>query len=414
MKYVELQEQVIKMLEKDSTIGRRTVMKELGVTEGVARKVVAECKQLMNNNELDEDEDLSDQLIDRQAFIEKQNQRYRDTQRIERKIRNRIRVENAVEDYTKELIKIFEDRKVNYSIPQHTKVDESVCGILQISDTHLNEIIDINGNKYDFNIAAKRLQKFVSIAKKQFKNQGIEKVVVALTGDLLNSDRRLDELLNMCTNRAKASALSALLIEQLIVDLAQDFHVTLTYVSGNESRVGDEFGSTEVLVSDNYDTTIFEMLRMIFKDKPIEFIDGSTTEKVIQVCGKHILLLHGHQLKGNLSKQSQQIKGKYADKNVKIDYMIFGHIHECLIADFYARSSSLCGANAYSDFALQLTSRASQNIHFVSKDSINSMKIDLQDYEGYEGYRVDEELEAYNAKSASKTAEEKYVIVNVL
>jgi hypothetical protein len=125
-------------------------------------------------------------------------------------------------------------------------------------------------------------------------------------------------------------------------------------------------------------------------------------------------MLHGQQMNSNISKQSQQIKGKYSDKNIKIDYIIFGHIHECLIADFYARSSSLCGANAYSDYSLQLTSRASQNIHFVSKDGINTMKVDLQEYDDYEGYDIDETLEAYNAKSSSKGKEEKFILVNVL
>ena len=88
--------------------------------------------------------------------------------------------------------------------------------------------------------------------------------------------------------------------------------------------------------------------------------------------------------------------------------------NSCRIADLYARSSSLCGANAYSDHTLQLSSRASQNIHFVGDNSINSMKIDLQEYSSYTGYDIDKYLEAYNAKSASKSKQEKYVVVNVL
>jgi predicted phosphodiesterase len=410
----ELEKQILEDIMKDGSIGRRTIMNKYNIGEGQARKIVKECKQILEKDEYTSVDDAYEDLLDYSSLLEKQKQRLRDQQRIERKVRNRIRVENALEDYTKELINIFKDREVNYTIPKHKIVNEEVVGVFQISDTHFNEIIDINGNKYDFKIASKRLQKYVCMAKRQFKNHGIEKVIIAMTGDLLNSDRRLDELLNMSTNRAKASALSAMLLEQVIVDLAQDFSITLTYVTGNESRVGEYFGSTEIMVSDNYDTTIFEMLRMMFKDKPIDFIDGSVGEKVIKVCDKHILMLHGQQMNSNISKQSQQIKGKYSDKNIKIDYIIFGHIHECLIADFYARSSSLCGANAYSDYSLQLTSRASQNIHFVSKDGINTMKVDLQEYDDYEGYDIDETLEAYNAKSSSKGKEEKFILVNVL
>jgi len=69
----------------------------------------------------------------------------------------------------------------------------------------------------------------------------------------------------------------------------------------------------------------------------------------------------------------------------------------------YARSSSLVGPNSYSENALLLTSRASQNIHVQFEDgNIDSIKIDLQTFEGFEGYPVQKELEEYNAKSASK------------
>ncbi len=218
----------------------------------------------------------------------------------------------------------------------------------------------------------------------------------------------------MSPNRARATALSSIILEQVVIDLAQDFDVTVAHVTGNESRAGEFMGSTDIMVSDNYDVTIFEMLRVMLRDTNVKFIDGSVGEKVVCVRNKNILLIHGHQIKGNLSKQTQQIKGKYSDQNIKIDYILFGHIHECLIADFYARSSSLCGANAYSDNTLQLTSRASQNIHFVSDTSIDSMKIDLQDCGGYVGYEIDESLEAYNAKSASKGHDSRFVVVNVL
>jgi predicted phosphodiesterase len=408
----DLEKEILQALIDNPSMGRGTVVKQYNIPESRAKEIVKKCKTIINENDFKDISEAYDILLAHSSTLEKQKQRLRDQQRIERKIRNDYRVENALSDFTSALADIFEDRKVNYSFPE-IEVTEDCVGIFQLSDAHFNELININGNIYDFNVAAKRLQKFVHIARKQFKNFGITQVIVAMTGDMLNSDRRIDELLNMSTNRAKASALGAILLEQVIVDLAQDFVVTVTHVTGNESRAGEHIGSTEIMISDNYDVTIFEMLRMMFKGTPIKFIDGSVSEKIIQVKDKHILLIHGHQMSGSLSRQSQQIKGKYSDLGIKVDYILFGHIHECLIADFYARSSSLCGANAYSNHKLQLTSRASQNIHFVSEDGINSMKVDLQEYDNFEGYDIDESLEAYNAKSASKQKDDKFIIVNV-
>ncbi len=411
----DLEKQILDEIMKDGTIGRTTIAEKFGISETSARKIVKKCKNIIRENGDGKNlDDVYEDLLNYNANLEKQKQKLRDQQRIERKIRNRIRVENALVDYTNELINIFDKREAKYTIPKLKEEESDIVGIFQISDTHFNELIDISGNKYDFKIAAKRLQKFVQEARVQFQNKNISNVVVAMTGDLLNSDRRIDELLNMSTNRARASALSAILLEQVIVDLAQDFNVTITYVTGNESRVGEFMGSSDITISDNYDVTIFEMLKMMLKNTSVNFIDGDVGEKVIKINNHHILMMHGQQLRGDLDKRTQQIKGKYSDKGIKIDYIIFGHIHSCYIADFYARSSSLCGANSYSDYSLQLTSRASQNIHFVSNDGINSMKIDLQYYDNYDGYDIDDELEEYNAKSSKKGKEEKYVIVNVL
>ena len=81
---------------------------------------------------------------------------------------------------------------------------------------------------------------------------------------------------------------------------------------------------------------------------------------------------------------------------------IFGHIHSAYVADMFARSGSLCGSNAYSEGALQLSSRASQIILMVDGSGIDGIKIDLQDTGDIEGYPIDEKLESYNAKSAKK------------
>ena len=86
-----------------------------------------------------------------------------------------------------------------------------------------------------------------------------------------------------------------------------------------------------------------------------------------------------------------------------IDFVIFGHYHSARLGDTYARSSSISGANVFSDDKLQLVSRASQNIHiFYNANDRDSIKIDLQSTANVEGYPIERSLEAYNIKSAEK------------
>jgi hypothetical protein len=118
--------------------------------------------------------------------------------------------------------------------------------------------------------------------------------------------------------------------------------------------------------------------------------------------GHTILLLHGHQIKmSGVSSQMQRLKGKWSDYLTKetIDYVLFGHFHTSRITDLFARSGGLCGANAYSDNQLQLSSRASQNCFLVDRDGINGIKVDLQHSDTFDGYHIDPLLETYNVSS---------------
>lgn len=413
----ELEKSILNDILQNPDLGRRTIATKYNLSESVARSIVRRCKQIIKENESSVFDEVYSDLLEHNSKLEKQKQRLQDQQRIERKIRNRIRTENALSDITRELIKCITNHIPQKITLKHEEINDVKTGILCLSDLHLNELIDIHGNKYDFDIAAKRLKKYVTESKIFFKSQGIKNVVIACLGDLLNSTRRTDELLNQATNLAKATLLTTLLLEQLILDLNLDFNVTFLCVSGNESRVDFEQGHSEIMVSNNHDFTVTEILKIMFRNTDIKFIGNNNSEQILLINNKHILFMHGDNIgKGDIEKKVMQIKGKYAAQNIIIDYLVFGHIHSSYIGDNFSRSSSLCGANAYSDIGLQLSSRASQMILIVSENSINGIKIDLQEYDGYEGYNIDTTLEAYNVKSIiklEKMTSEKIIIESI-
>ena len=142
----------------------------------------------------------------------------------------------------------------------------------------------------------------------------------------------------------------------------------------------------------------------MFKDSKVHFIDGDPSEMVVNVAGQNLLMLHGHGgLKGGIEKAINQIMGRYSAKGIDVDYVIFGHVHSARVGDNYSRSSSMVGANDYSDKALNLSGRASQNCYiFYNDGNRDGIKIDLQNVNN-KGYKIDKSLEAYNAKSAKKT-----------
>ena len=354
---------------------------------------------------------LDKEVVTENVKLGKKVQKAQDRNRIANKsFREFARLDNSLAEYSKHLIRIFQE----VPIPKFEKIDtenSTGTGLIQISDTHFNELVDMESNKYDFEIASKRLRTFIRKAKKYFQALGIKKVFIGITGDLMNSDRRLDELLSMAANRANATFIGVEILKQSIEDVRKDFEVTIGCVSGNESRAGQEIGWSEIVASDNYDNTIFNILYYIFKDRTdIEFIQmKNSLELVVDIEGHNVLLIHGHSVKGKVETSVSQIKGRYAAQGIQLHYLIFGHIHAARIGDTYGRSSSLVGANAYSEKALNLESRASQNIYIFYKDgNRDGVKIDLQNYDD-KGYNITKELEAYNAKSSSKMSQGKVI-----
>ena len=380
------------------------------------RSIWRALKKLREQGEIENVEKFD--MMRTNAQLAKKSQKYQDINRVERKsIRDSIKLENAVAEYNKELVNILKTYKLPKFAYSKRKIANNIprTGVVHLTDLHFNELVNLPHNKYDFPIASQRLKLFSIRTKQYFKAKGIKNILIAMTGDLMNSDRRLDELLCEATNRSKATFLAVNLLEHFILDLNTEFNVSIANVIGNESRVGDDIGWSEISATDNYDFTIFEILKLLFRDSNVRFFKGDPIEQIVEVSGQNVLLLHGNQLKANSMEQSiQKIKGKYTARKKNIDFVLSGHLHSARVGDSFARGASLVGANAYSDNALQLESRASQNLHvFYKNGTRDSIKVDLQNTNNIKGYNIIKELEAYNAKSLKKSKKKK-IVTNIV
>ncbi len=349
-------------------------------------------------------EDVTPDIIEQNVRLSKNRQKQQDLNRIERKsFREHARIENPLIEYNKELIEVIKNSTIDLKTKEHKSIQDEAVLLVQLSDLHFNELISLPHNKYDFTIAGKRLKKLAKKIKEESTLYKVKNIFIAMTGDLMNSDRRLDEMLNQATNRSNATYLSYCLLAQFILDLNQIANIHIASVSGNESRIKDEVGYSDIIATDNYDFTILNMLKVGLGDKKgIEFIGGDPSELVVGVAGQNVLLMHGEGLETDTQKKIQQVVGKYIPRKQMIDFVVYGHVHSPYITDYSARSGSMAGSNDYNEKALFLVSKASQNIHLFFKDrSIDSKKIDLQ-YTNGDGYNIEKSLEAYNTKSAGK------------
>ena len=312
-------------------------------------------------------------------------------------------LENTYNEYV-ELLKKIELPKIK--IEKYVEKKEDKIGILHLSDLHMNSSILPNesfGNEYNFTIASKRLKKYIIEACKIFDLYNIKTVYIFMTGDLISSNRLLSQQLSMITSQVKASLLTTYLLQQCIIQLAQKYKVYFTNVVGNESRLSEDMDSTSILSSENMDYLIANNLQMIFENKyeNVKYIKPENNIQTIVTLENNFnaLLLHGHTFKsqGTIDKVIGQLVSNYMWRGIPINGIFYGHYHSASIGDIVSRSSSLCGANAYSANDLMYLSRASQNIYIVNKDlGYNAIKIDLQNIDNINGYPIIEELEMYN------------------
>lgn len=353
------------------------------------------------------------ELVDENVKLANKVQKLQDIQRVERKaFREHARVDNMILTLTQEMRNVIVENKFHTKLhPINKRTKDRVVGVVQLSDIHFNELIDdLEGNSFNFEIASKRLRKLIRKAKPIFHANGVKEVGLFLTGDLLNSDRRLDEITNAATNRSRAVFLAVDIIQQIILDLNQDFNVTVASVTGNESRVGEHVHFSDFLAGDSYDIVIHNMLTYLFKDKPgVKFVPvENPVEAVVDVNGNNFLLVHGNLHKGvarNPESEIEKLKARYANRGVLISYVLMGHIHCAQVSDLYARSSGLPGSNAYSERALNLVGRASQNVYLVHNEfgEIDGVKIDLQNVDREVGYDFDQTLESYKKQKQAGT-----------
>ena len=72
--------------------------------------------------------------------------------------------------------------------------------------------------------------------------------------------------MSSATSRAKATLIAVNLLRQVILDVNEEYNVDIVCVSGNESRIREDIGYTDKMITDNFDFTIFNILSFLFKD----------------------------------------------------------------------------------------------------------------------------------------------------
>lgn len=383
----------------------KDIVSKTGFSASTVYRTIAKFTEAEMPGEEGDTPDRQDkEILEENDRLAKKVQRFMDRNRIERKsYREFARADNMILEMHNALNDTMQHFNVSTYTSKKKQSNSKKIGVIQLSDLHFGELVSgLTTNSFDINIASKRIEKLISKAKDLFLAQEISDVAVFMTGDMINSSRRISEITEYAAARTNVVVLAMDIIQQAILDLNEDFNVTVATVVGNESRTGDYFDTTDFLASDNYDAMLHNLLARLFKDsESVKFLSiENPIEKVVDLNGVKFLLLHGNAHRGlsatrNIEVEVEKVKARYASGGVKIDYVICGHIHSTMLSNNYSRSASLVGSNHYSERTLNFNSKASQNLFIVHCNDIDAIMIDLQDVDGYDGYNYDKKLVRY-------------------
>ena len=275
--------------------------------------------------------------------------------------------------------------------------------VLSIGDWHLGEISgEFKDTGFDMEIASRRLKKYAEYIKKEIVQNGITKVVIMCGGDICNNVTLLSKRLLQTSNRAVTTIMAVVLLQHLIKDIYSVCqNITFAGVGNNESRYDEDYFEDEYLITNCADYVVYNMLEIIFKDIPtIKFLGGRNCEKIVQINGQNVLLTHGVSCgKGDVEKNVQQMISRYSVKGVDIRYVLLSHIHCTRNSNYFSRHGSLCSGNAYSNTTLNLQTRASQNVLYISENGdIQSIMVDLENIDNIKGYDISNEVKKFNLR----------------
>lgn len=322
-------------------------------------------------------------LLDHNRIIRKANRSYN-------------RSYTVLEELFNELIKRVGEIDIDYKKSDFYKVYDKEA-IVTVSDAHFGETIfksDTLGiNSCGFDVLSKRFQKYADKIKNRL-GDSVSDITVALMGDLINSDRRVDELITNDGCVAEAFIKSLQILTPFLIDLNEKYNIKVVSVLGNESRLDANVPMRDPI--NNFDFLIHKTLSELFKNTDIKFLDIERNyEKLINVLGANILLTHGH----TKIRWADAIK-KYNKTGKILHYMITAHFHTVNIKEQTSQGASFSGNNFYGAFGVNDIADASGTVYIVEKEddglsfrtTISPMVINLQTVYGYSGYNFQDDV----------------------
>lgn len=277
-------------------------------------------EQKISNMSSDEIEQLNEKILE----LKKERVKLSDlNSMLNKKIREQSRHENILE-CARDIAKDFNQNKPLLSNPPVMKSGDRE-GLLLLSDWHLGIVCENYWNKYDMDIAKKRLsylkQRTIDICLKN----DVKKLNVCLLGDIISGLIHTNLRLENRENVVEQSILVVEMISEMLASLCTLFEVDLYYVVGNHERISAN--KSESLDKENFGYFILEMIKYRCANlNGLTIHSNKFDDEIItfDIFDKKIVATHGN----NFGRLNTYVNKLSSMIGYIPDYVCVGHLHQ--------------------------------------------------------------------------------------
>ena len=289
------------------------------------------------------------------------------------------------EDARGELIRdlIKENMKALPPLPSIKEVEysseEDSEAVLLLSDLHIGALVDNFFNKYNIEIARRRVKEVVNKTIEHCRINKVSKLHVLNLGDLIESDLHLSARLNQEIDAVEQAMTAAEILSETLEELSNNIpSVTYRSCLDNHSRFIMDYKASkdeESLVK-LIDWYVEERL----KDSGIDFVNDNLDRHIGMFTlknGDKFVFAHGHEIGVNISVQSYT-----AATYSYVRYIALGHWHSTRMKTFQNSkvfvNGSIKGLDSYSE-SHGLFGEPEQTLLIFKDDCLVNVTINLKD-----------------------------------
>lgn len=268
-------------------------------------------------------------------------------------IREQARID-ALKDVVRNELKDLEP--IPY-VPVHYPSGDGYM-VVNTSDWHIGAKHENYLGEFNFEIAKKRINRYVTETVKRIQRDKPKEVLILNLNDLIEGNIHISTRVQAEFDAIQQTIKASELLAQFIAEVANHAPVVkVGQVLDNHSRINKN--KREHIEAESFG----KILEYIVKERlgnheNIKFVGNPIDDNIglTQLGGTRIAWVHGH-----LDKP-QTVKSKLEDIiGIKVDYVFIAHRHHIMITDNVIQVGSLKGTDEYA-FNLRLGERASQTI----------------------------------------------------